>query len=113
MISLPRHSAGLLAIGVIVAGLIWSASTVRGQTSAQPIADGGPDLQTTLEKGLKARRPVEFAFIAQVIQLVDDGTLPENMVLTSFLWARKHRPYPYPYFAASLRRQAATLGVSL
>ena len=96
-----------LAIGVSIDGALADAP------SSTPIAPGGPDLQTTLEKGLRARRPVEFAFIASVVRMVDAGTLPQSIVTTSFLWARKKRPYPFPYFRQSLRAQAQQMGVDL
>ena len=95
-----------LAIGLsIVAG---------GATpSGLPIAPGGPDLRTALEKGLKARRPVEFDFIATVVEMVDAGTLPKSLVETCFLWARHKRPYPFPYFRQSLLVQAHRMGVQM
>lgn len=78
-----------------------------------PVAPGGPDLKTTLEKGLRARRPVEFQFIKQTTDLVDAGTLPQSVVESTFLWARKKRPYPYPYFERALRERVRKLGITL
>lgn len=78
-----------------------------------PVAPGGPNLKTTLEKGLRARRPVEFEFIQQTIDLVDAGTLPQSVVESTFLWARKKRPYPYPFFERALRERAKRLGVTI
>lgn len=75
----------LLALGVG----IWTPGAVAQTPSSLPVAPGGPDLQTMLEKGLRARRPVEFAFIASVVQMVDAGTLPQSIVQTSFLWVQK------------------------
>ncbi len=103
----PRYSWLVLALGLGLGLLIATA------TADSPIAPGGPNLQTTLEKGLRARRPVEFEFIASVVQMVDDGTLPPSIVQTSFLWARKKKPYPFPYFRQSLRVQAQQIGVDL
>jgi len=78
-----------------------------------PVAPGGPDLKITLEKGLKARRPSEFAFIALVIGKVNDGTLPLSLVESTFLWARKQRPYPTVYFERGLKARARKLGIAL
>ena len=102
--------ARLLLLVVLAAAI--AAPAGPGVADA-PIAPGGPDLQTTLEKGLKARRPVEFDFIASVVEMVDNGTLPASIVQTSFLWARKKRPYPFPYFRQSLRIQAQQMGIDL
>ncbi len=103
----PRCSLLALALA------LWIGAPAGRGFADSPIAPGGPDLQTTLEKGLRARRPVEFAFIASVVEMVDAGTLPPSVVQTSFLWARKKRPYPFPYFRQSLRLQAQQMGVDL
>jgi hypothetical protein len=104
---------------LLAQGLFWAAGAgcamllSSAARADSPIAPGGPDLQTTLEKGLRARRPVEFEFIASVVEMVDDGTLPASIVQTSFLWARRKRPYPFPYFKQSLIQQAKLIGVDL
>jgi hypothetical protein len=98
----------VMLLGVPAVGVV-----VQVASGSDPVAPGGPDLKTTLEKGLRARRPVEFAFIAQVMELVDDGTLPRSVVESTFLWARKKRPYPYPFFEQGLKERAKKLGISL
>ena len=108
----PRYAV-LAGLAILMLSIGWSAANAWGQGDTGQIAPGGPDLQTTLQTGLKARRPQEFAFIAQVVEMVGDGTLPRSMVVTSFLWARKHRPYPFPYFEFGLRAQAAQVGVQI
>lgn len=107
------HTPGVLL--AMVALLFVAAPGLQRAVHAQGgrIAPGGPSLQTSLEKGLKARRPVEFQFIAQVVQMVDDGTLPRSTVITSFLWARRYHQYPCVYFMAALRTQAAQMGIDL
>ena len=79
----------------------------------KPIAPGGPDLKTMLEKGLRARRPAEFAFIHRVVKLVNQGKLPISVVETSFLWARPKRPYPMPYFMQTMEVRARKVAVHL
>lgn len=79
-----------------------------------PIAPGGPDLKTTLEKGLKARRPEEFAFIKKVVAKVDAGSLPLSLVESTFLWARKKRqPHAFQYFRRALEVRAGKQGISI
>lgn len=63
-------------------------------------------LQVQLEKGLRAMRPVEFEFLAEVLAQVDDETLPQDMVEQAFLWARRHRTYRVQYFEKALRALA-------
>lgn len=98
---------------LLMAGILLTVAPKSVYGQGGPIAPGGPDLQTTLEKGLKARRPVEFQFIANVVQQVDNGTLPEATVISCFLWARRYRQYPCAYFMYALRNQAAQIGLAL
>jgi hypothetical protein len=70
-------------------------------------------LQDRLEAGLKARRPSEFAFIAQVVAAVDAGLLPRSLVDSTFLWARRKRPQPFFFFERGLRLRAARRGIRL
>jgi hypothetical protein len=70
-------------------------------------------LKKTLEAGLKARRPQEFAFLATVAAKVEDGTLPRSLVESTFFWARRQGRYSYVYFEAGLRARAKRIGVLL
>jgi hypothetical protein len=80
-------------------------------------ARGTPDLKTTLEKGLKARRRAEFDFIHHVIAMVDNGELPRSLVESTFLWARKEaaakRSYPFIYFERGLKARAKKLRIQV
>jgi hypothetical protein len=71
-------------------------------------------LEDQLKTGLKARRPEETEFIAEVAQLVDTGKLPRKLVDSAFMWAvRRGKKYPFPAFEQAIRRQADALGVNL
>ena len=59
------------------------------QTSAGLGNAAAATLKKTLEAGLKARRPQEFAFLARVVAKVEDGTLPRSLVESTFFWARR------------------------
>ena len=104
-----RAAVALVLLGSLAIG----PAVVAAQGSKSSIAPGGPDLKATLEKGLKARRPQEFSFIQLVVNRVDDGSLPQPLVESTFLWARKQRPYPYVYFERGLKVRAKQLGISL
>ncbi len=77
----------------------------------QPTAQA--DLKDELEAGLKARRPQEFQFIAKVVDMVNRKQLPLEMVRSTFIWARKKKPYPYPFFERALIQRAAKIGVRI
>src|SRR5690348_8103451 len=63
-------------------------------------------LKVQLEKGLRAMRPVEFEFLGEVLEQVDNETLPQDMVEQAFLWARRQRTYRVQYFEKALRALA-------
>ena len=93
----------------IIALLVVCSFAAKPHSASAQVAD----LKQTLEKGLKARRPAEFAFIAKVVNLVNQKKLTLRLVLSTFKWARNKRPHPYPYFQRAMRTQAAKLGVTI
>lgn len=108
---MPRLSCGLLLATLIVAACITNdvqATERRGSSGTDE-----PTLQETLETGLKARRPEEFAFVARVVNLVDQNVLPLKLVQSTFLWARRQPRHPFQYFEKAMQVQAARLGVDL
>ena len=73
----------------------------------------GLDLKTQLQKGLRARRPVEFEYIDEIIALVENGELPKPLVTTTFVWARKQPTRQLQYFQFALQTRAKGLAVKL
>jgi hypothetical protein len=73
----------------------------------------GLDLKTQLQKGLRARRPVEFEYIDEIIALVDSGQLPRPLVTTTFVWAQKQPTRQLQYFQFALQTRAKGLAVQL
>lgn len=95
---------GSLALGA------WSLPTFVAPAPAHAAID---DLKKTLEQVLKARRPEDFAFVARVVELVDAGTLPRDMVESTMNWARKKPRRQFQYFEFALRARAKQIGVEL
>ncbi|MBL8889000.1 MAG: hypothetical protein JNL67_03410 [Planctomycetaceae bacterium] len=60
---------------------------------------------------LQPRLPEEHKFIAELIQLVEQGNLPEPVVNEAFFYSiqRYGGPMPFPYFERILRIQAERL----
>jgi hypothetical protein len=99
-----------------IASLFWfgiSKSSGAEQTSSALGTAASTTLKKTLEAGLRARRPQEFAFLALVAAKVDEGTLPRSLVESTFFWARRQGRYPFVYFEAGLRVRAKRIGVVL
>lgn len=105
----------VLVVGGVA--LLWpSASPAQTSRKGPTPGQGGrtePTLQETLEKGLKVRRPQDFAFIARVIQLVKTGVLPERMVRSTFLWARRKIHREFQFFERAITLRAAKRGVRI
>jgi hypothetical protein len=73
----------------------------------------GLTLKTQLQKGLKARRPVEFQYIDQIIELVEDGKLSRKLVVTTYLAAQQQPSRPLQWFQMALAARARGLNVRL
>ena len=99
---------------ILVLSVCMSAGPLTAGTPSTRCVGAGArkaNLQQTLEKGLQARRPEEFAFIREVVDLVEQGRLTDKLVRSTFQWARRRHTYPMPYFERALRIQARRLGV--
>jgi hypothetical protein len=91
-------------------------ATAHGLGDEPPIAAGGVTgltLKTQLEKGLRVRRPVEFAYIDQINTLVEKGQLPRTLVASTFIWARQKPSQQLQYFQFALQARAKGLPVKL
>jgi len=104
-------------VGFVLAACFLASPSAWGANPPAVDAGGvtGLDLQTQLEKGLRARRPVEFVYIAEIVKLVEDGKLPRKLVTTTFVWARRQPTLALQYFQFALqaRARAAHLDVTL
>lgn len=103
------------AAAVLLVAMASQAGHSHAAQGVDPrVAPGGISLKQALEKGLQARRPSEFKFIALVIKKVEQGKLPVKMVERTFLWARRQQQeFPMPYFEKAMQIQAKKLGVDL
>ena len=98
---LNRKSFLTIAAGGILTALL---APLRAQVPPSGRNARSATLQDELEKGLRARRPEEFAFLRRVVKLVEDGQLSLELVRGTFDWARRRRPIvPYPYFERALK----------
>lgn len=103
----------LVGLGLVAIIRGWSGEPVEAQAPPSGVTTR-PSLKDTLEKGLRARRPEEFQYLARVVQKVERQELPLELVMSTFQWARqktKHANFPFPYFVRALRERAARLGL--
>ena len=71
------------------------------------------DLKERLETGLRPRTPREFAYVQRVVDLTQQNKLPLGIVQVTFNWARRKRPYPFPYFERALAIEAGKRGIQI
>jgi hypothetical protein len=99
---------------VLLLGLFYCPLSMAA--NPKPISGGGVvglDLKTQLEKGLLVRRPIEFAYIAEIVRLVEEGKLPRQLVTSTFVWARNMERRRLQYFQFALQARARKLDVEL
>ncbi len=101
-----------LALAALMIGGLVALSAARLLGDDPPAAGiNSLGLKSQLEKGLRARRPVEFTYIADVVKLVDDGKLPRTLVDSAFVYARLKPSKQIQHFQFSLRARAQKLGI--
>jgi hypothetical protein len=74
------------------------------------------DVQLTAEVmkiALRTATPQEDGFIEYVLARVDKGTLPLDLVQSTFLWAKKKSHRKFFYFKQGLILRAAERGIKL
>ena len=94
----------LICVGFASAALADDVISTDGTTTIS--------LDVQLKKGLRAMRPVEFDFLQEVLDQVDSGDLPREMVEKAFLWARRYPRYRVQYFEKTLRALARRRRIS-
>ena len=75
--------------------------------------DPGPLNAENMKVALHTATVQEGHFIERVLCLVKKGTLPLDMVQSTFLWAKKKPTRKFFYFKQGLIQRAADQGISL
>ena len=101
---------------VVVGCFLAAVSCGHEPLEAQTIETNVADLHQQLKSGLKARRPLEFAYIARVVTMVENNQLPLDLVMSTFIWTRQNpqaKEYPFVYFQQALRERAKRIGITV
>ncbi len=67
----------------------------------------------TVKAALRTATPEEDRFVDKVLMRVDQGTLPLELVETTFLWAQKKPRHKFQYFKAGLIVRAKDAGIKM
>ena len=108
---------------LVALGPGFTALPCAAQQPTSPTRSQGRQitLREQLTIGLRAVTKGDFAFIDQVVILVEQGKLPRRMVDGTFLWARQRADRhsrsrslrPMIYFKPALTLRAKRIGVKL
>ncbi len=106
LIPFGQPAVGQIAIGQVGAGRNFQPEKL---TEAQYA-----EYEKQLNAILKTRLDEEKEFVGQVVDKVRASEIPAKLVVSSWQWARNHRPdtkYPFVYFEQVLRLQATRIGL--
>jgi len=95
------------AFSVVMLAAFAAAVSAR-PLHAAPILDA-----QTMKAALHTDTPEEEGFIEYVFAKVSKGQLPESLVNSTFLWARKKPRHQFQYFKRGLILRATELGIKL
>jgi hypothetical protein len=82
-------------------------------TALVPPVEAGVLDPDVMKVALHTATPQEGGFIEYVVARVDKGTLPLDLVQSTFLWARKRPRKKFYYFKQALILRAAAQGIRL
>lgn len=102
-----RHTMTKWAYAFSVATLALLAAAWVGTAEASPLD------ANVMKVALRTAAPEEDGFIDRVLARVDQGTLPLDMVESTFLWARKKPRHKFQYFKNGLILRAQNAGIQL
>jgi hypothetical protein len=97
-----------LTLSVLLAVLAVSA-VCRAQT---PVPAPRLDAET-MKAALKTATIEEGGFIECVVRLVNAGKLPQSLVVSTFIWARRKPRWKFQYFRVGLIIRARWSGIRL
>lgn len=89
------------------------ATTILAAGADQKKSVDNPLDAKTMQVALHTATPEENGFIQHVLDLVDKGTLPLDLVESTFLWARKKPQRKFQYFKHGLILRAEQRGIHL
>lgn len=93
---------------------ILAAAALVGAGLLSPAPAGTTGLNAAeIKAGLRTATPEENGFVERVVALAQAGTLPPQLVESTFQWARKKPNFRFQYFKRGIIIRAAQRGISL
>ncbi|MHC4399582.1 MAG: hypothetical protein ACYTG0_07875 [Planctomycetota bacterium] len=67
----------------------------------------------TIRAALRTATPEENGFVDRAVRLVQQGRLPDALLRSTFLWAKRKPRWKFQYFRRALTLRAARIGIRL
>jgi hypothetical protein len=101
-----RTRTKLIVIVAVLAFLTWVSATTKADSTRLDAA--------TMKAALRTTTIEEAGFIDGLLIMVNKGTLPPDLVDSTFQWARK-KPYKhrFQYFKQAIIVRAAAIGITI
>jgi len=113
-IFLLRHVSWAACLALATGPLVAQAQEPNSQTPDRTplLKEFQDNLQKILEVQLRAQTPQEFEFLALVVNRVEAKSLPLELVVGTFHWARRKPEHRVQFFMRALRIRAAEQGIN-
>jgi hypothetical protein len=100
-----RTRTKIILMLAVLATFTWIAASTHANSTRLDAA--------TIKAGLRTTPVEDKGFIDGIITMVNKGTLPADLVDSTFQWARKKPRYRFQYFKQALIVRAAAIGIKL
>ncbi len=120
MITRSLYALSLVVALGNLAVISGSYAQTNSDISSSTVSDIGEaffeQYEARLNALLKTRREEEKQFVSEVVNLVQQESIPKQLVDSSWIWVRTRRPFtnhPFIYFERVLRLQAEKLEIEI
>ncbi len=93
---------------IVLLAVVALPAICRAHTPPAPRLDAA-----TIKAALKTARVEEGGFVDDVVELANAGKLPQSLVISTFIWARRKPRWKFQFFRVGLTIRARWRGIRL
>jgi len=98
-----------IIVSVCLGSMAFTPAPARAENTS--FSADVAELKDQLLNGLRAGRPEDREYINKIAAMVDSGALPRELVVTTFIWAKRKKYHRVQYFQRALTHRAALIGI--
>lgn len=102
-----------VAAAILLTVFLAGRSNSYGDSTSQDSLNGTALTVSVMKAALRTTTPSEGRFVERVVRLANKGTLPVDMVASTFQWARKKPNLQFQYFKWGITSRASKMDVTL